>query len=449
MTTPETDLRSELSATLRLAAPIALAQLGFIALTLVDTAVVGKTSTTALAGASIGRSLVFAVSSIGMGLGSAIEPLASQALAANEPERAWQSVRRTVISVLWMWPVQVAILFLATLVLPSLGVDAPTLSAARANLVGQIPVLFFFPAFIAAKAFLQAGGHTRSVLEASILANVVNWIACNLLVRGDDALREIGLPALGLPALGTFGAGLSASISAAVMFGWLIRPCWQRRASGPTTPPSYAHIFGLGIPMGLQLLAEVGVFSLVSFLAAKFGTTSVAAHQIALGLASFSFMGALGVSGATAVRVGRAIGRGESPRRAGMVGIAVGGAIMCVSIVVFTLAPLWLVTRFTTDTEVIRLGVPLIAVAALFQFFDGMQAVAGGALRGAGDVRFAFLANVACHWGIGLPISIWLGFYAGWQIRGFWFGLCAGLIAVALTMTARFFRVSGRTIERV
>lgn len=442
-------LRTELVATLRLAVPIALAQFGFIALTLVDTAVVGKTSTTALAGASIGRSLVFAVSSIGMGLGSAIEPLASQALAASEPDRAWQSLRRTVLSTLWIWPPQVALMFAATLALPWLGVEPDTLRAARANLVGQIPVLFLFPAFIAAKSFLQSHGHTRSVLEASIVANVVNWLACNLLVRGDDALRSVGLPGVGLRGYGTFGAGLSASIAALVMLAWLVQPCLRRRASGPTPPPTYARIFALGLPMGMQLLAEIGVFSLVSFLAARFGTASVAAHQIALGLASFSFMGALGVSGATAVRVGRAIGAGVSPRRAGMVGIAIGGGVMLLSIVVFRAAPYWLVTRFTEDAEVVRLGVPLIAVAALFQFFDGMQAVAGGALRGAGDVRFAFFANVFCHWCIGLPISIWLAFYAGWQIRGFWVGLCAGLVAVALTMTTRFFRVSGRAIARV
>lgn len=449
MAPPDSDSRGELVATLRLAIPIALAQFGFIALTLVDTAVVGRTSTTALAGAAIGRSLVFAVSSIGMGIASAIEPLASQAYAANEPDRAWQSLRRTLITLFCAWPLLVMTAFGATAMLPWLGVDAPTLAAARDNLVGQVPVLFLFPAFIAAKSFLQAEGHTRSVVEAALLANLVNWIACNLLVRGDEALRDWGLSPLGLRPHGTLGAGFAASIAAAVMFGWLLRPCFRRRVIGTTPPPSYLRIVTLGVPMGLQLLAEIGVFSLVSFLAAKFGTTSVAAHQIALGLASFSFMGALGVSGATAVRVGRAIGLGQSPRRAGMIGIATGGAVMTVSIFVFTLAPRWLVQRFTTDPEVLRLGVPLMAIAAMFQFFDGMQVVAGGALRGAGDVRFAFFANLFCHWCIGLPISIWLGFYAGWQIRGFWVGLCSGLIAVALTMTARFFSVTSRPIVRV
>lgn len=445
----DTDSRAELTATLRLAIPIALAQFGFVALTLVDTAIVGRTSTVALAGASIGRSLVFAVSSLGMGIASTLEPLASQAYAAREPDRAWQSLRRTLITLFCAWPLLVVLAFGLTATLPWLGVDAETLAAARANLTGQIPSLFLFPAFIAAKSFLQAGGHTRSVVEASLLANAINWPVCSVLVRGDEALHDWGFAPRGWPALGTLGAGVAGSLAALVMFGWLVRPCFQRRAVGSTPPPSYRLIVGLGIPMGLQLLAEIGVFSLVSFLAARFGTVSVAAHQIALGMASFSFMGALGVSGATAVRVGRAIGLGVSPRRAGMVGIATGGAVMTASILAFTLAPEWLVRRFTVDPEVVRLGVPLMAVASFFQFFDGMQAVAGGALRGAGDVRFAFLANLGCHWLIGLPISLWLGFRMGWEIRGLWVGLCTGLIAVALTMTARFFRVSGRPIARV
>ena len=423
----------ELVATVKLAAPIAIAQFGFVALTLVDTAIVGKTSTTALAGASIGRSLMFAFSSFGMGISSAIEPLASQAIAAHEPDRAWSSLLRTLVVNVWIFPAIVVLTFCTTALLPWFGVDAPTLVEVRRFLVGQIPGMLLFPAFVAAKAFAQAHGRTIPAMVASVVANGINWIACTLLVRS----------------YGTLGAGLAASLAAFVLFAGTMGPAWRLRATGPTQPPTYRRIIGLGVPMGLQLLAEIGVFSVVSFLAARFGTTSVAAHQIALGLASFSFMGALGVSGATAVRVGRAIGHGVSPRRAGLVGIAIGGGVMLASIVIFTMAPAWLVTLFTADAEVIRLGVPLVMLAAFFQFFDGMQAVAGGALRGAGDVRFAFLANLFCHWCIGLPISLWLGFVCGWQTRGFWVGLSAGLIAVALALTWRFFVVSGRVIQRV
>lgn len=423
----------ELTATVRLAVPIAIAQFGFVALTLVDTAIVGRTSTTALAGASIGRSLVFALGAFGMGLASAIEPLASQAIAAGELDRAWQSLIRTLVANAWIWPLVVALLFGISCLLPLFGVDEPTLAEARKYMLGHVPGVLFLPLFIAAKAFAQAHGRTLAPLVAAIVANAVNWIACTILVRH----------------YGTLGAGLAGSIATGVLFFGTMLPAWRLRAHGRTPPPTYKRIFGLGIPMGLQLLAEIGVFSVVSFLAAKFGTTSVAAHQIAIGLASFSFMGALGVSGATAVRVGRAIGHGVSPRRAGLVGIAIGGCMMLASICVFTFAPVWLVTRFTSDADVIRLGVPLVVLAAFFQFFDGIQAVAGGALRGAGDVRFAFLANVICHWCIGLPISLWLGFVCGWQTRGFWVGLSAGLIAVAFAMTARFYVVSGRVIARV
>lgn len=424
---------NELSATVRLAVPIAVAQFGFVALTLVDTAIVGKVSTTALAGASIGRSLIFAFSSFGMGISSAVEPLAAQAVAAGEPDRAWTSLERVLLANLGLWLPLFGLVLASSALLTRFGVDAATLTATRSYLYGQLPGMLFFAEFIAVKSFLQAHDRTLSPLIAALVANGVNWIACKLLVTD----------------YGTFGAGLAASLAAGILFFGTLIPAYRLRATGDTPPPSYGRVFALGIPMGFQLLAEIGVFSLVSFMAAKFGTVSVAAHQIALGLASFSFMGALGVSGATAVRVGRAIGQGASPRRAGLVGIATGGGVMLASSAVFTWFPTWLVTRFTADANVVRLGVQLLTLAAFFQFFDGMQAVASGALRGAGDVRFAFFVNVVCHWGIGLPISLWLGFVAGWQTRGFWVGLSSGLIAVALALTARFFWVSGRTIQRV
>ena len=162
-------------------------------------------------------------------------------------------------------------------------------------------------------------------------------------------------------------------------------------------------------------------------------------------------MGALGVSGATAVRVGYAIGAGErepshqgradaaaNARRAGLTGIGMGALGMACGGIVFATAPEFLVRIFTHDPDIVSLGSALVRVAALFQLFDGMQAVGAGALRGAGDVRFAFAGGVVSYWVIGLPLALWFGVARGHGALGMWWGLSASLVAAALIFLARF-----------
>ena len=209
------------------------------------------------------------------------------------------------------------------------------------------------------------------------------------------------------------------------------------------------RVYQLGMPVGLQLLAEMGIFSLVALLSGALGPEVASAHQVALGLASFTFMGAVGVSGATAVRVGHAIGAGSSPRRAGLLGIALGAAIMTVGAVAFTAVPHALVSAFTKDERVIAIGVDLLRIAALFQLFDGVQAVAAGALRGAGDVRFPFVANVVAHWLVGFPVALTLGFALHLGARGLWWGLTSGLVVASTALALRFSAISRRGIARV
>ena len=220
------------------------------------------------------------------------------------------------------------------------------------------------------------------------------------------------------------------------------------RASTPP-PPTVRRVLGLSLPIGLQLLAEIGVFSVVALLAGRLGEVSVSAHQVAIGLASFTFMGALGVSSATSVRVGHAVGEGRSPRRVGLLGVGAGSAWMFLSGAAFALFPAPLVRIFTEDARIIELGTRLMYVAALFQVFDGVQAVAAGALRGAGDVRYPFAVNLGAHWLVGFPLAIVLGFYAHLGALGLWWGLLAGLVVVSVLLLARFLRISGRAIARV
>jgi len=207
----------------------------------------------------------------------------------------------------------------------------------------------------------------------------------------------------------------------------------------------------LGLPVAGTLLAEVGVFGLSSYFAGILGRGPLAAHNVALILASTSFQVPLGIGIAASVRVGHAIGRDDTPgaRKAGFLALGMAAAFMVVTASLFLTIPHALARIFTPDPAVIAAALPLLAVAAVFQLADGAQAVASGALRGAGDTRFPFIANVAGHYAIGLPLSLGLAFGLGWGARGIWVGLSAGLFAVAILLVRRFSRVSRVRIARV
>ena len=426
-----------------------MAQLGLISMSLVDTAVIGRVSVDDLAGAGIGRSIGFASIVVGIGVTTALEPMAAQAIGAGEPATAWRAYVANLRASTLLWLPAIIAAFAVTLSLPPLGVDAAVVHRVRMYLIGQAPGFLLTLAFLSSKTFLQAHGKTRPAMIGSIVANVVNLGVSNLLVRGDDALRAVGLRPLGLPALGALGGGIAfsfASLVLAAVVGWA---SLEFRAREPGPPVPLARVYKLGVPVGLQMLAEMGIFSLVALLSGALGPEVASAHQVAIGLASFTFMGALGVSGGTAVRVGLAVGAGTSPRRAGGLGIALGAAVMIAGAIAFMAVPRLLVSAFTHDERVIAIGVDLVRIAAIFQLFDGVQCVAAGALRGAGDVRFPFVANVVAHWFVGFPIALILGFALKGGAPGLWWGLTAGLVVVSVALAARFAVISRRAIARV
>lgn len=448
-----TTLRSELNALTRIAWPIAMSQLALMLMGLVEMSILGHDSVTELGGASVGRSIGHASSAIAMGVASALDPIASQAVGAGEHSRARQAFRVTMKACAILWVPLSIFAYASTWLLRPLGIDPVLIPIARSFLIGQMPSLLFFTFFICAKTFLQAHGRMQPLVWGTFIGNISNWVLCSLFVGGDAVLVRWGLPALGLPKMGAFGAGLAGSASTLVV--WLItffaaqRSGPEGEASAETKVVSLREIFRIGMPIGFQFLAEIGVFALIAVIAGKLGVNVASAHQIALGLASFTFMITLGVSSATSVRVGHAIGRRENPRRAGLVGISFGGAMMVISAAVFAIFPEPLVQLFTHDKEVTRLAASLLRIAAAFQFFDGVQGVSAGALRGAGDVRIPFFVNVGAYWLFGLPLALVLGFSCGWGAAGFWWGLTAGIVVVAVLLARRFWVLTRQQIERI
>jgi MATE family multidrug resistance protein len=444
--------RVEVERLTRLAVPIAFGHVAMNLLAVVDTAVLGLESSAALEAGSLGRNVIFACSTIGIGVSLTLESIASQAVSAGEPDRAWRSFVRVLRANIVVWP-GAALLALAIVsalpMLPGFSVSPEAARGARLFIVGNLPVLAAQSVYVAARTLLQAHGRTAPTLLAPIVANVLNWLVCNLLVRGDAFLMQAHLPPLGMPGLGALGAGLAGSISACFMCAWVLVAARRHRAAGPNVAPPLRTILRMGSSIGLQLLAEIGAFAVVGVLSVHFGQAETGAFQVALQLVSVTFTGALGVSNATSVMVGYAVGEGRSARSSGGLGIVMGAAVMTVGAALFTFAPRALVSPFTRDPAIVAAGITMLHVAAIFQVFDGVQTVSAGALRGAGDVRFASYCTLFAHWAVGIPLALVLAFGLHLGAQGLLWGLTAGLGVAAAAMTTRFFRISRRIIERV
>ncbi len=456
MSEPTHEPKDELRPMLRLALPLMAGHAGTALMGVVDMVMVGHLGKASLGGVGTGNALFFVCSLVAMGCVFGMDAPTAQALGAGDPARArrtlWQGLRVAAYASI---PAAL-IIGLLPLVLVPVGVDAEVAAEARRFVWARLPGLWPFLIFGACRSYLQSVHVTRPIVLAMIQANIVNLIGNAVLIYGDESLGWVGLPGIGLPALGVVGSAIASNIAQVMSMIVLIvavravetPPDAARRRADPAMMRT---IFWLGLPIGLQMLAEMGVFTLCNVLAGRISKEAAAGYQLAIGLASFTFMFALGVGAATAVRVGQAVGRDDTPaaRRAGFMGLKVILVIMSVPAVLFLLFPDWLARLFTSDPTVVAAAVPLFMIAAVFQLSDGVQAVAAGALRGAGDPHVSLWANVIGHWGIGLPISVALGLWAGWGAPGLWWGLSAGLTAVAIGLTWRFARVSSRPIRRV
>lgn len=428
---------SELRKLLRLAAPIAFTQAGYALMGLVDTAVVGRLGAGPLGAVGLANGLFFALAVMGLGAMLGLDPLFAQALGARDDARA----RELIWQGLWLSALVTLALALPIAALPFLlepsGIAPDVAHDARLFLWLRLPGLWPMLAFAALRSYLQARERLRALIVATVVANVANLCLDLVLVFG-----KLGVPALGAP-----GSGLATSICSLLQFVILAFAVRPGRRQAPRTA-DLRKALAVGIPVGLQMGAEVGVFALVGLLAGRLGAESLAAHQVAISLASFTFCAAVGVGMAGTVRVGWAVGARDTPaaRRSGLTAFAGGAGIMSLSALCFWLAPGALARMLSDQPAVISASVPLLGVCAVFQLSDGIQGVGAGVLRGAGDTRFPFLANLIGHYFIGLPVAIALGLWLGHGVIGLWWGLCAGLTAVAIALLTRFVRISSREI---
>ncbi len=438
----------------KLAVPLGAAQLGQALISLTDTAVVGRASAADLAGVALGNSIFFTVFVLCMGAVIGMEPLVSQAVGAGDHERARRAMRQGVLlSALATLPGSLLIV----VVLSSLhrfGLDESVIEPTRTYVYGRLPGLFPSLAFIALRGFLQGHNITRPAVLATLAAIVINIPADLLLVFGDDGLVGVGLPALGVPALGAAGAGIASATVNYVQCVLLVEPVrrvgperggtarFARWREAAARRDELARVLRVGMPMGLQFAFEVAFFSSVSFLMGRMGALQLAAHQVALTIASAPFHACMGIGSATSVVVGQRIGAGDQRGAylAGTSGIGLGFLLMTSTGVCFLLFPSLIVRGFTDDAGVIEAASVLLRIAGFFALSDGVQAVASGALRGAGDTLWPFAIHLCSHWAVGMPCALLFAYWLDGGAAGLWWGLTTGLTVSAVSLTLRFLR---------
>jgi MATE family multidrug resistance protein len=439
---------SDFRAMLRLALPVAAVQLGIMAMGVTDTLMVGHLSPAALAAGALGNLYFFIAGIFGQGTLMALDPVISQAVGARDAEAISRALQRGLVVALALTVFTCATFVPVAWVLRVLDQPPEVIPDAASYVRIAIPGVFPFYAFVVFRQSLQAMHRVAPVLWTVLLANLLNAGLNWVFIYGH----------LGSPALGVAGSSIATSVSRWAMALAVLsisgRQVWHHLT--PWRPETLAieplrRMLRLGLPIGVQYLLEYGAFAAAALLMGVLGTTQMAAHQIAINLASFTFMVPLGVSTATAVLVGHAIGAGDEDqaRRSAVAGIFIGASFMCASAFVFLVFPGALARSYTGDADVIMLTVMLIPIAGVFQVFDGIQAVAAGVLRGVGDTHAPAVINVVGFWFIGLPVSWVLAFRLGGGAVGMWWGIVVGLAAVALILLGRVRVRLGRTMHRV
>src|ERR1700737_247120 len=444
-------LRAELPPTVRLALPLVLAELGWMSMAIVDTVMVGHLpdSATAMGAVSLGSNIFIVLALFGAGLLMGLDTLVSQAFGAGQREDCPRSLINSIYLSIALTPILVAPVWLLPNLLRGMHIEPAILALAipytNALAVRLFPLLLYF----AVRRCLQAMNMVRIVAFALITANIVNAVGNWVLIYGK----------WGEPAMGAVGSGWSTAIArlymAAVLIIYLLWYDARHRTDLLKTPvdidlPRIRRLITLGYPAALQFTLESGIFALVTALIARLGPVPLASHQIALNTVAFTYMVPLGISSAAAVRVGQAIGR-KDPRAAGDAGntaIFLGAAFMTCASAALLLFPRWIARMYTPDETVIHSTILLLAAGAAFQLFDGIQTVATGALRGAGDTRTPMFCHFTAYWIIGLPLGAWLCFHRGWGAFGLWAGLSLALILIGIVLLFAWRRTVSRLMAK-
>lgn len=421
-----------------LAVPFVLTQLLFTTMGIVDAAIVGRLGATPLAAVGLSGTWLWTLVSFFLGASSVVQTFVAQRQGAGQERDcgawAWHGLFSTIP------------LALAAAVLLFVGADAIVGWIAAGDSIGGLAAGYLraraagvvgLTAAVSLASFFRGIGDARTPLAATVVANSVNVVLDLGLVYGW----------FGFPALGVVGAGIATSISewlylGLIAFAFLHRGVRERFQTGWSVPrlEPIVRLWRIGLPVGGQWVIEMLAFSLFMTFVARMGDAALAASHAFGQIASVSFMLAAGISTATATLVGRYIGAGEPERAEERFdsSLLLGGTAGALLALLFVVFPEMLVEVFTSDPEVIALGIPLLAVGAFYQLFDAFSVLSDGALRGAGDTRWPFVVRCLASWLIFLPLAWLLAFRLELGLTGAWIGGVFSSATLAIVLYRRF-----------
>jgi MATE family multidrug resistance protein len=442
--------RAEIADTVKLAWPMALTQLGQIAMMTTDLALIGRLGDAAVASVGLAHLILFLGFVFGMGLVSAVATLAAQAYGAREARMVRRSLRMGLwaavilgipINIIQMWGEDILI---------AAGQTREAAALAARYLDGLAWSMIPAWCFIALRNFMSAVNRPEPALWITLVAIPLNALLAYSLIHGH----------YGLPRLDLLGAGLATTsvnigmCAAAVWVCYALRPFKKYRVLGRFWHMDWElmrRLIAIGVPISGTMLLEWGLFSIAAILIGWIGTTALASHQIALQIAAILYMVPFGISIAATVRVGHAVGRGDpiGTRRAGFAALALGAAVMVVLTVMIVAFRDLIPLLFLGDTgaaaaETTRLASTLLLMGATWYVMDGIQGIAAGALRGLNDTRVPMLYAALSFWIVGFTSAYALAFWFGFGVYGVWIGFALSLWLFALLLTVRFRNLTAR-----
>ena len=429
---------------LRLALPLVFGQLSAVGMNVIDALLAGHLDAHTLGAVAVGTSVWSLAIVAAIGVMLALPPSVSQLNGARRLDEIGPVFRQA----LWLALALGLLLFAGVrfggpLIVARIGVDAALLADVTRFLHA---IAFGAPAlvlFFALRGLSEGFGRTRPTLYFSFLGLALLGPVGAVLMYGG----------LGIPALGALGSGIATAcvlwVQALAFLAYVAtrrhyRPLHLFARFEPPRAAAIGELLRLGVPMGVSVFMEASLFVAVALAIGTLGTDIVASHQIAINVASVTFMVPLGLAMATTVRVGYAAGRGDAVgvRDAGLVGLLLTLLTQGLSALLMLTVPSHIAALYTADTAVIALAAQLLILAGFFQLSDGLQVAAAGALRGLKDTRVPMLITIFAYWIVGMPVGAFLAFRLGYGARGMWMGLIAGLSVAAVLLSIRFWRLA-------
>ena len=439
--------KSHFKATLSLGLPLIGSHLMQMVPGLTDTIMLGWYGVDELAASVLAHSLFFIILIVGSGFAITVMPMVASAAAIDDKT----SVRRSVRMGLWI-SIIYSIFFIPILLFSEnlfliLGQEEHLAKSAQTYL--RIAGWSIVPGLLimVLKSFFSALERPNVVLLSLIIGGMVNIILNYTLIFGN----------FGMPELGLTGAAIATLVTTILSILILLYFCLFKDEYSSylifnniwrLDIEAFKEVFKLGLPVGITMLAESGLFSATAVMMGWLGTNALAAHGIAIQISGITFMIYLGLANAGTVRVGRAVGRVDNPglKLASIsVIILTIGAVLIVAFTFLSvpkpLLMLFLSPSHVDTPSIILIGVPLLAIAAIFQIADGLQVVVLGLLRGLKDTAIPMVITTICYWGVGIPCSYLFGFVFNWGGNGIWFGLVIGLTLASAFLSSRYINI--------